>query len=323
MITSERQRISDARRRLNNPYAYVEDLIELDAERPTLSPVSAARKLLENPYAYLTGAGTYELPEPQATDDKTKHVQSHRYRLASSVPASKQQRRAPRSKESLEADVRNVHERVWSNRVSLWSEAAPSDPVELLDPEVALQLLGYNFQYVEGLGQMRGEGGPIEVAGLIDTVSKNVRVGRQFPAPVRRFTAAHELGHAVLHPHLGVLHQDKVLDGAGVSNDPLEIEANRFATLFLMPAKLVRARFARVFLADQFTLTEETAFALSGYSSSVLAKSAKTLRALARRLAAAERYNGRQIVSLHTQFGVSREAMAIRIEELALVHVDG
>jgi Zn-dependent peptidase ImmA (M78 family) len=124
-------------------------------------------------------------------------------------------------------------------------------------------MVGFDFKVEDGLGLMRGGGGQIEVAGLIDTRGKVVRVGRQFPTSVLAFTAAHELGHAVLHPTLGALHRDKPLDGSPTVGDRAEIEANKFAALFLMPARLVRARFAELFQAERFDLNDETAFALA------------------------------------------------------------
>lgn len=306
MANSDRELILERRKVLENPYAFIE---QLEVGALSLTPianassvdVAARRKLLENPYAYLGGDGEY----------------SGRVRVAQKVSHSRW------TNDQIEVKVRDLHARLWRERNAIWGSTVPIDPVDLLDPAVTLRMIGFEFSLEEGLGQMPSHSGPIEVAGLIDTDSKVVRVGSQFPVSVRAFTAAHELAHAVLHPTLGTLHRDKPLDGSPVSVDRVEAEANKFAALFLMPSRLVRARFAELFQAEIFELSEETAFALMGCSLSELQQAHGTRRRLARLLAGAERYNGRHFTPLHQQFRVSREAMAIRIEELALVQVDG
>lgn len=63
--------------------------------------------------------------------------------------------------------------------------------------------------------------------------------------PRRRFTAAHELGHAVLHrERMGrfTADTDKTLREADEATDDLEREANRFAAELLMPVEVCEAR---------------------------------------------------------------------------------
>ncbi len=63
--------------------------------------------------------------------------------------------------------------------------------------------------------------------------------------PRRRFTAAHELGHAVLHRESMGRYRadtDKTLLEGGDATDELEREANAFAAELLMPEEVVRAR---------------------------------------------------------------------------------
>lgn len=307
MANSERKMISERRKLLGNPYAFMEQLEAYEDVLPAsttgtkAADISASRRLLENPYAHLDGEGGYDSHTSRAT-------------------------RAPRSgwnKKLIATEVRNLHARMWRERSAIWGSSPPGDPVTMLDPVVALRLIGFDFELEEGLGQMPGKNGPIEVAGLIDTNTKLVRVGRQFSVAERTFTAAHELGHAILHPTLGALHRDRVLDGSPIAADRVEIQANKFATLFLMPEKLVRARFREMFQADSFVPSEETSFALSSCSLSDFFRSCSSRRSLARLLAGAERYNGRHFVPLHQQFRVSREAMAIRLEELQLFPLGG
>lgn len=158
-----------------------------------------------------------------------------------------------------------------------------------------------------------------EVAGLIDTNNKIVRISRRFPRNVQLFTAAHELAHAVLHPDAVTLHRDRPLAGSDQQRDWREREADWFATCFLMPGKLVRARFAQAFGAERFDLTDDTAFSLCSTSFERLLHACKTQRGLSRRLAEANSYGGREIEPLASMFSVSTTAMAIRLEQLCLV----
>ncbi len=67
--------------------------------------------------------------------------------------------------------------------------------------------------------------------------------------PRRRFSAAHELGHAVLHrERMGRYRADsqKTLLEDNESTDVLEREANQFAAELLMPEEIVRARVAEI-----------------------------------------------------------------------------
>lgn len=81
------------------------------------------------------------------------------------------------------------------------------------------------------------------------------RIGRAFvnaddTLARRRFTAAHELGHFVLHRDTMQRFRfdtDDTLKEAESVNDPKEAEANRFAVELLMPAEVIHAR------ADELT----------------------------------------------------------------------
>lgn len=76
------------------------------------------------------------------------------------------------------------------------------------------------------------------------------RIGKAFVnaadiLPRRRFTAAHELGHFVLHRESMKrfrIDTDKTLLEADVATDPMEAEANRFAAELLMPETVIRVR---------------------------------------------------------------------------------
>lgn len=70
-----------------------------------------------------------------------------------------------------------------------------------------------------------------------------VNADQDSPLPRRRFTAAHELGHAVLHrERMGRFRVDAKVREDADDPDELEREANRFAAELLMPAEVCVAR---------------------------------------------------------------------------------
>jgi Zn-dependent peptidase ImmA (M78 family) len=273
--------------------------------KSTIESISAQRRLLQNPYAYIEDVETIAA-------DRTNIERIVRDSNAPLAQGSKF------SKQQIERRARQLQRQLW-NQYSNEAGAQPGDPVDLLDPETAFQLIGYSVAIEEGLGQYRSGSTLIEVAGLIDRAKRRVHISRQFSPRVRRFTLAHELGHALLHPFANGIHRDRPMDGTWISREPQELEADHFAACFLMPRRLLRSRFAECFGVSEFLLTEEAAFALYGSTSEDLLKDGTARRDLARRLATAEQYNGRRFQSLADQFYVSSEAMAIRLEQLDLV----
>jgi len=299
-------RITEDRRLKQNPYAYLSDTGSYSASvEASSNDITKSRLLLENPYAHLNESGSFSA----LANDRNVCVD------AFDMPLKKNHY----SDIEIEQIARNLQVTMWHNRSQIWGDALPSNPMNVLDPIVALELAGYDCGIDETLGQFYSEGNLVEVAGTIDRQLKRVRISRQFPKNIRSFTAAHELGHALLH-NTTKLHRDRPLDGASKSRDAIEFEADRFATFFLMPRKQVLNIFRRMFLTDRFYLNEDTSFAL-GYDYQALKNKCKSLRQLSRVLVSTERYNGVQFNSLVTQFRVSTEAMAIRLEELELIAI--
>lgn len=319
MAKSLIQRITESRRLLGNPYAYLDDLgtysaseIALPFAAASAEEIATDRLRLQNQYAHQDGLGGFSASRPlrSATFPTLKRDLRGRY-------ASLRSRRKNRRYLFADIDARatELQRLVWQHRDEIWTEGAPSNPIDMLDPSVAFQLLGFDFHVADGLGQYFAEGRQIEVAGLIDDAKMEARTSRRFSFEIQNFTAAHELGHAVLHDARG-LHRDRPLDGSSLAKDPVETEANKFAAYFLMPAKLVTQHFEQRFVTNCFRMDENTRFALS--RGGVDLSSCKTQRDLARILASATNYNGVRFQSLATQFRVSEEAMAIRLEELGL-----
>ena len=188
------------------------------------------------------------------------------------------------------------------------------------DPRGALELCGYQVEDDECLGEYIGEFGRSKIAGIIDGENRIVRLSRSFSSNVRNFTASHELGHAVLHPPM-TQHRDRPIDGGGnsVRRSKKEEEADEFASLFLMPKERVLAEFQRKFEIVPFVLNENTAFALYGANLWDVRNRWRSARDGARELARATHFDRYHFQSLSQRFGVSIEAMAIRIERLGLV----
>ena len=317
-------RITESRLLLQNPYAYLNDLGGYSAlphhneyTEASSNEITKDRLEMQNPYAHLNESGGFSALSNdsyiQANIFSDVSLETHFLREINAQKDSY-------SQIEIEMRARKLQKSIWKYRKQIWPDAAPSNPIDMLDPIVALKLIGYNSDLDETLGQFYSDRKLIEVAGTIDKCSKQIHISRQFPQHIRRFTAAHELGHALLHETSG-LHRDRPLDGATISRNAVEFEADKFAAFFLMPRKLVQTTFNRFFLTDRFTLTEATAFALGLGTYESLIKKFKTLRQLSRVLASAEQYNGLQFISLANQFRVTTEAMAIRLEELELLAI--
>lgn len=287
----------DSRRLLGNPYAYLNgdgvfDALGLTAVAPEVtsgpfSALSANRRLLQDPYAHIEDieAALAHQSNVRSIDATGPHAH-------------------------IAAKARELQLRIWKQRDSIWRGTVPIDPVAMLDPAIAAAVLGFAYEDVDYLGD--------EVAGLIDYSSKRIAVSLQYSVPVRRFTAAHELGHALMHREHR-MHRDRPVDGLASRREAKEIEADKFAVYFLMPEKLVRKYFLQVFGVIPFKLTDLTAFAFDPGDPAGLMRRCRAPRDLSKLLAGAEYFNGSHIRSMADRFGVSVETMAIRLEELQLI----
>lgn len=219
----------------------------------------------------------------------------------------------------VQARARLLQLELWNQRFELWKNDVPKHPIDALQPGVGLKLNGLAIESRDSLGDVWDRGKWTEVAGHMDRDEKKVFISTRYPRVVQNFTAAHELGHAVLHPHIDVKHRELPKDGPGYEPAREEREADWFATEFLMPEKQVRKEFAMRFGGSTFQLTDDTAFALCGASVEKLKARCRTPRDMSKLLTDAIMFNGRAFVSLANRFSVSSKAMSIRINELQLV----
>src|SRR5690554_2052564 len=309
-----------SREAYRNPYAHIEEL-ERDylAEEEKLHPSKVAYpkvpgpEVFHNPYIFADNEESEFETVPKAQSEVVNKPLTF-----TSAPYKPEKKQAYSDKD-IQKIVTSLHRHIWINREAIWGSKVPKDPVEMLEPKVVANLLGFSYRDESGIGIHQTSEGNADVAGLIDDSAKTIYIFPQFNSNVRRFTAAHEIGHAALHDLQGAMHRDRPDEQQRPKRDPKEREADRFATYFLMPENLVVTRFLEIFYARPFEITSETAFALGFKNANELARKYRTRRELARLLASTERYNFEHVKSLATQFNVSAEAMAIRIEELDLV----
>lgn len=293
--------IKDRRLALGNPYAYIDELSDFQA-------ALASKKLLGNPHAY-----TEEIERMTTAVSRFDGI------AIATAPISKPSQPAPLKKHSdqeIEQLVRKLQIRIWRE----FKANGIDNPFRALDPLFALQTIGYRTEVVDSLGTYGAGAQAIEVAGLINSKEKVVRVSTGQKSPyVQSFTTAHELGHALMHEGMD-LHRDRPLDGTqNLPREQHEYEADKFATFFLMPRKLVTQLFEEIYGRAPFKLTDETMFALSSASQSRKEKRFSSLRDLSIHLSSIGAYNRVQFVPLHHRFKVSKKTMAIRLEELGLI----
>ncbi len=161
------------------------------------------------------------------------------------------------------------------------------------------------------------------VGGTFDRKRRRFAVAGRLPLECRRFTLAHELGHFFLHPRL-FYHRDVPLIGSERTEmrgrPRAEAEADRFAAEILIPRRtlcdLVAARYGGAISPEE--ADEDLAFRLTLGASrritmDVLVHGTRRERS---RIIATDTHAGRSLVEL---FLVSREAMAIHLEDLDLV----
>ena len=131
------------------------------------------------------------------------------------------------------------------NELDIVSRYTASAPVDL-DAIFRELGVGYREQHIP-----TGESGWIERDGDYFTVVVNASEGEQR----RRFTAAHELSHYLMHRDLMDdgsrmnRHTDRLFDKNADDDDGLfthrhEVQANKMAARIIMPAKLVRRKHA-------------------------------------------------------------------------------
>lgn len=219
----------------------------------------------------------------------------------------------------IEKLASKLQRELWDRRAEFFPDRDPSY-FEVLDPELAAFHLGINFAVCDTLGKFGSSADRFEVAGSVDRQSNRISVSRKFRPDIMRFTAAHEIGHWLLHKG-AVMHRDRPINGleTGLNKKRplLEQEADSFAACFLMPRRLVERTFERLF-GSNFVFDDASAFQLSPSDPEAFLRPRHNSLSRELILATARSFNGLHFKSLAEQFSVSPMTMAIRLRELNL-----
>jgi Zn-dependent peptidase ImmA (M78 family) len=221
----------------------------------------------------------------------------------------------------IEKEVRRLQFEVWSQRAILWPFGVPSMRTMFDPPNIARQL-GLEYELRERIDGEEGIQG-IEAAGFLDRSHKLIAISTRFTYPTQRFTAAHEIGHYLLHPSIGarIVHRDRqIFEMNTQRRSQTEKEADYFAACLLVPLKLLIQAFeARFGSSKPLPLNETVAFHLAGNSSHELFPAQRNSGKFANAVARAQSFDRRRFESLADHFGVSASAMSIRLQEAGLV----
>ena len=259
--------------------------------------IHESRLLLGNQYAHIHG----DDGELDAVVPPVIHIEEVRVTpIAESYNAQK-----------IERITVRLQNKIWQNRETLCGKKNV-DPVMVTDVRLAFDAIGYRFESQSSLGATFST----DIAGYIDAENKFAAISEAFPIPVQKFTAAHEIGHAILHEANG-LHRERPNEGSlKKDRHRQETEADLFASMFLMPKKLIRREFLKRFATEKFELTDDSRYGLFGTN-----QQSKSLhrRDLSMALAGASRYHNQSFSPLTDFFGLTRTAVAIRLEQAGLV----
>lgn len=223
----------------------------------------------------------------------------------------------------VEKEARQLLLNLWENKELVWPDRQVM-PIDIPNPAKACDYLGIEYVELPTLNNQpfMFKGRKMKTAGLIDRQANRIVVSTEYQQNTIRFTAAHELGHWLLHPE-EIMHRDRpISDGAasGYSRSHTEKQADYFASCFLMPAKLVTDAFhARFLTTDKFIFDEATSFHLNQNEPDLLLRSEEGSLERELALASCKSYNNRYFPSLSEIFKVSNIAMAIRLKELNLI----
>ena len=221
-------------------------------------------------------------------------------------------------KAAIEKEARRLQVEIYGRRDMRFQFGVPDIPT-LFDPRNVADHCDLYYEERDKLGTDYRGGG--EAAGIWQRDRSTILVSTRFPYETRRFTAGHEIGHYILHPHVGdrTLHRELPIGGSRGHRPPLEREADYFSACLLMPRGAIEKEFdARFGSKHPLVLTETVAYHLKADAGQLFAQPHGSLM-FAEAVARAQRFDRRNFESLARYFGVSATTMAIRLEELDLV----
>jgi Zn-dependent peptidase ImmA (M78 family) len=222
----------------------------------------------------------------------------------------------------IERDAHSVHREIWLRRHNIWPMGLP--PVEaMLSPHIAARVLDLEYDVREAISGDGSRQFGAEAGGFLDRGRGIIAISAKCSYEVQRYTGAHEVGHAVMHPWIGdkVVHRDLPVGSAsGYSRAPHEREADYFAACYLMPRKLVEKELAARFGSKKPLPRDETvAFHLRVVDTRGFFSASADSLMFASIVARAQSFGRGPFKPLTSHFGVSAKAMAIRLQELGLI----
>lgn len=221
-------------------------------------------------------------------------------------------------KVAIEKEVRRLQYEIWTQRELRHPLGVPKIPA-IFDPRNVAEHCNLFFDERSRLDAAYPGGA--EAAGIWDRDRSTILISTRYPYETQRFTAAHEVGHFVLHPNVGdrQMHRELPLNGPRPGRPVQEQEADYFAACLLMPRKAMINEFdARFGSKHPLALTETVAFHLKADIGTLFAQPRGSLL-FAQIVARCQQFDLRRFQSLASYFGVSETAMGIRLHELGLV----
>src|SRR5260370_15087724 len=97
----------------------------------------------------------------------------------------------------IEYTVRKLQFEIWNSAKLKYAAGLPPLP-QLFAPDAAIENNGYSFEIRDSMPSAFNAQ-DAQTAGMIDNVRQIVTIRSGLKYEVQRFTAAHELGHLVLH----------------------------------------------------------------------------------------------------------------------------
>lgn len=219
---------------------------------------------------------------------------------------------------AIEKEARRLQFEIYGRREVRYALGVPGIPT-LFDPRNVADHCGLFYDERERLETDYCGGG--EAAGLWQRDWSTILVSRRFSYETQRFTAGHEIGHFILHPDVGdrTLHRELPIGLPRAARPQAEREADYFSACLLMPRKAVINEFnARFGDRHPLALTEAVAWHLK-LDERILFSERVGSMLFAEAVARAEQFDRKRFLSLAKFFGVSAQAMAIRLTELELV----
>ena len=217
---------------------------------------------------------------------------------------------APLSFTNVEAAVNHAHVLLRERRHEFRRHGL-HDPVDWLDPHMLAEMLGLKYELEPSIrvADRLTRDNPY---GLLILNERRCIVSEERGPAVARYTGAHEIGHYLHHQSKLNQHWERSFD----SEKPrplLEREADLFASIFLMPPKLLLQRIEYHFAQRPLRVNDNLQFLLCPNYTDLDPAKLDLEYALAR---ASIDFRRRHIVPLHQQFKVSVKAMAIRLQQL-------